>query len=179
MMSLDWISVARPYAKAVFETAVDNNALKSYSDTLENLAEIAALPEIQFCMKTPEVAPAQIVAIFSQAAEISTGPLQAFVQIVADAGRLGALPAIYTLYEKYRADYEKTVKARVDAFAPLTEKQQAALALSLKKRFNREVTLQMHIDESLLGGAVVRVGDFVVDGSVRGKLHRLNDEMMK
>ena len=179
MMSLDWISVARPYAKAVFETAIDNNALKSYSDTLEKLAEIAVLPEIQFCMKTPEVAPTQIVTIFSQAAGLSTGPLQAFVEILAGADRLGALPAIHTLYETYRADYEKTVEAHVDAFAPLTEKQQMALALSLKKRFNREVTLQMHIDKSLLGGAVVRVGDFVVDGSVRGKLHRLNDEMMK
>lgn len=179
MMSLDWISVARPYAKAVFETAVDNNALKSYSDTLKNLAEIAILPEIQFCMKTPEVTSAQMVEIFSQAAGLSTGPLQSFVKIVVNVGRLGALPAIYTLYEKYRADYEKTIEAYVDTFAPLTEKQQVALTLSLKKRFNREVTLQMHIDESLLGGAVVRVGDFVVDGSVRGKLHRLNDEMMK
>lgn len=186
MMSLDWITIARPYAKAVFEVAIDSEkasqALKDWSDVLNKLAFIADQPEIVFFIKRPDVSPEEMVETFVDVAELShkeKDDQKRFVELLAQTGRLGALPAIQNLYEKLRADYEKTIEANVVSFDPLTDAQQESLAMALKTRLKRDVHLTVQIDKSLLGGAIVCAGDIVVDGSVRGKLNRLNDEMMK
>lgn len=179
MMSLDWITIARPYAKAVFESAIEVQTLKTWSERLNILAIVASQPEAVLFIKRPDVSPEKAANIFINVAGAGSEESARFIQLLANTDRLGALPAIHTLYESLRADYEKTIEAKVSSFEPLTDKQQETLALALKKRLKRDVHLTIQIDKSLLGGAIVHAGDLVVDGSVRGKLHRLNDEMMK
>jgi F-type H+-transporting ATPase subunit delta len=182
MMSLDWISIARPYAKAVFELALsksDSKQLKIWSEKLNVLAIIASQPEAILFIKRPEVTPEKATNTFIEVAEEKDPEAKNFIQLLAKTGRLGALPAIYRLYENLRADYEKTIEASVVSFEKLTTVQQDELASALKKRLKREVHLTVEVDKSLLGGAIVHAGDLVVDGSIRGKLHRLNEEMMK
>lgn len=178
MMSLDWITIARPYAKAIFELGMEQKTLKTWSQTLEKLALMMSQPEMLFFTKRPDISPQNAAAVFIEILKL-TQESQHLVELLANTGRLGALPAIYALYEKLRADYEKTIHAEVATFEPLTKKQEEALITALKKRLNREVNLVVNIDKSLLGGVVVHAGDLVVDGSIRGKLRRLNDEMMK
>jgi len=180
MMSLDWMTVARPYAKAVFELAVSQKTLKLWSEILAKLAMIVEQRETMLFIKRPDILPEQVVELcLSVLEQPKNETVTHFVQLLAKANRLGALPAIQHLYEELHADYEKTVEVKVLSFESLTDTQEKTLSIALKKRLNRDVHLTVQIDKSLLGGVIVRAGDLVIDGSVQGKLHRLNDEMMK
>lgn len=180
MMSLDWISIARPYAKAVFELGVKHQSLKAWSETLGALATVANNSTMKFFINRPDTLPEKAADVFINVLNIkSTDDAANFIQLLAKTNRLEALPAIQQLYEELRAEYEKTIEAEVFSFEPLTPSQENTLALALKKRLKRDVNLTIQIDKSLLGGAVVHAGDLVVDGSVLGKLERLNNEMMK
>ena len=137
--------------------------------------------EVAFFIKRPDILPDESAAVFSSILDgenKNSEVVERFLQLLAKTGRLGALPAIHYLYEQLRADYEKTIEATVIAFEPLTKDQEMALAAALKKRLNRDVHLTTQVDKSLLGGAIVRAGDLVMDGSVLGRIHRLSDELM-
>ncbi len=180
MNSLDWITVARPYAKAIFEVAIDTGgkALNEWSGVLSQLSFVASQPNVVFFIKRPDILPEESAAVFSSVLDEKNKLGRQFLKLLAETGRLGALPAIHNLYEQLRADYEKTIEATVTVFEPLTSAQQNALTEALAKRLKRDVHLTTTVNKDLLGGAIVRAGDFVVDGSVLGKIQRLSDEMM-
>ncbi len=100
-----------------------------------------------------------------------------FVQLLADNGRLLLLPQIAAQYAALRADVENTVDVTVTSALPLTAEQGAKLSDALTRRLRRTVRLNTTVDPSLIGGAVVRAGDFVVDGSLRGRIERLGNTM--
>jgi F-type H+-transporting ATPase subunit delta len=100
-----------------------------------------------------------------------------FVQLLADNGRLLLLPQIAAQYAALRADVENTVEVTVTSALPLTAEQGAKLTDALTRRLRRTVRLNTTVDPSLIGGAVVRAGDFVVDGSLRGRIERLGNTM--
>ena len=100
-----------------------------------------------------------------------------FVQLLADNGRLLLLPQIAAQYAALRADFENTVDVTVTSALPLTAEQGAKLSDALTRRLRRTVRLNTTVDPSLIGGAVVRAGDFVVDGSLRGRIERLGNTM--
>ena len=100
-----------------------------------------------------------------------------FVQLLADNGRLLLLPQIAAQYAALRADVENTVDVTVTSALPLTAEQGAKLSDALTRRLRRTVRLNTTVDPSLIGGAVVRAGDFVVDGSLRGRIARLGNTM--
>lgn len=181
MDSLDWITVARPYAKAVFESAVDagGSAITEWSDILAKLASAANQPEVQFFIKRPDILPEELTAVFSSILSKKNESVERFIQLLAQTKRLGALPAIQILYEELRAEYERTVEASVTTFEPLTEKQEAELIAALKRRLKRDIHLTTQVDKSVLGGAIVEAAGLVMDGSIRGRMHRLSEEMMR
>lgn len=87
------------------------------------------------------------------------------------------LPEIEALYEVYRAEQEKILEVDVVSYSELTPAQQQRLSESLSQRLSRKVSLKISIDPSLLGGALIRAGDLVIDGSVRGKLNMLGTSL--
>ena len=93
--------------------------------------------------------------------------------LLAENNRLSLLGDIAVIYEELRAEAEQVMTADVSAAKPLTEEQEANISAALKKRTGRDVTLNVEVDESLLGGAVIRAGDLIIDGSALGKLNRL------
>jgi len=102
-----------------------------------------------------------------------------FLRVVADNGRLALLPEIAQLYAAQRAEAERKVQAEVVSAFPLDDAQRQALVEALKRRLGREVSLDVRVDESLIGGAIVRAGDLVIDGSVTGQLERLAHTLMR
>jgi F-type H+-transporting ATPase subunit delta len=96
-----------------------------------------------------------------------------FVRVLAESRRLGLLPDIAALFEIQRSKAEGRVQAELTTAFPASEAQQAQIIESLRRRLGREVELTCKTDAALLGGAVIRAGDLVIDGSVRGKLERL------
>lgn len=176
-------TVARPYAKAAFEYARDNDALKAWSDALALLGQVVQDPEARRLLGSPQLSSAQKVAFLKalladgKTAKATSDDLERFLAGLADMHRLGALNAIAVQFEQLRAEYEQRIDVNVTSAFKLDDKQQATLLNALKKRLNREISITTQVDKSLIGGAILRAGDTVIDGSVRGRLNRLSEAL--
>ena len=168
------ITVARPYAQAVFMYANAKQALKDWSEMLSMMAMIADDAAMHDLIDSPHLTEAQLADLFIQIAGDNVNDSGAnFIRILAENGRLALLPEIAALYEIQRRAAEGTVQAEMVSAFPATEAQQAEVIASLSKRLGRDIELSCSTDVELLGGAIIRAGDLVIDGSVRGKLERL------
>lgn len=173
-------TIARPYAQAVFKLASERKELKRWSEMLGLAAAVAADPEMAKVIGNPRFSRSQVVDIFLGVCGERLDELgKNMIRVLADNGRLGLLPEIATLYEIERAQAEGTVEAEVISAMELTDSQKNALAAALKKRLGREVSLNVKVDGSLLGGAIIRAGDTVIDGSATGRLAKLGAELMR
>ena len=168
------ITVARPYAQAAFQFASAQHTLKDWSEMLSLLAGIADDASMRELIDSPQLTEAQLADLFIQVAGDNINEKCAnLVRVLAANGRLHLLPEIAALFEIKRRDAEGTVEAELVSAFPASESQQAAVIASLRKRLGREVELSCSTDAELLGGAIIRAGDLVIDGSLRGKLQRL------
>ncbi|HHO59031.1 MAG TPA: F0F1 ATP synthase subunit delta [Thiotrichales bacterium] len=167
-------TIARPYAQAAFDLAQDSNDLKSWSEMLELGAMIVSDERVNKLISNPNVSKASLIElILNVAGERLDKPGSNFIRVLASNGRLNVLPEIAALYEQHRAEAERYVDAEVISAFPVSDAQQQALVESLKKKLGREVRLTASTDETLIGGAIVRAGDLVIDGSVNGHLNKL------
>jgi F-type H+-transporting ATPase subunit delta len=172
------ITTARPYAKAIFALARTGNTLAATSAGLSRAAEVVADPRVHALIGSPHVTPQQL-------AEIVTGVVGSgldensrnFVSLLAANRRLGFLPEIAALFELMKSELENAVDVEVVAASEPTSAQLARFAESLQKKLGRSVRLHTKVDGSLIGGAVLKAGDLVIDGSIKGRLDRLAFEM--
>jgi F-type H+-transporting ATPase subunit delta len=167
-------TIARPYAQAVFELAKAQGKLKVWSEMLALAAAVVADPQMQSLLSDPRLSKDQLAKLFL---ELVGGPLDPmgrnFIQVLIANRRLGLLPEIAALFEAERAVAEGTLQAEVISAYPLSEQQQAKIAAALQARYGRSVSITSHIDNSLLGGVLIRAGDSVIDGTARGQLAKL------
>lgn len=170
--------IARPYARAAFEFALEQQALEQWSVMLSVLSELAELPEFSRFISLPEVGSQHMVdLVFEAVGKHLDSEAKNLVRLLAHNNRLQALGSVKECFDKLKEEHQRAINAEVRTFAPLTEAQKQSLKASLTKKLQREVTLSEQIDKSLLGGAVVQAGDLVIDGSVRGKLKKLEVEL--
>lgn len=165
------LTLARPYARAAWQAARDAGAVQDWSQALALAARIAADPQVDRLLGDPRLARDDAVRLL--APEGAGDALRAFLALLAQNGRLPLLPEIAGLYEQFRADEQQIVRARITSAAPLAQDELARLLAALKRRFGREVEAETAVDEALIGGAVIAAGDVVIDGSVKGRLARL------
>ncbi|MBI3575690.1 MAG: F0F1 ATP synthase subunit delta [Gammaproteobacteria bacterium] len=172
------LTAARPYAEAVFALAREQNALKAWSEMLALTAAVARDPRIERLARDPRVAHARFLGLFLDICGGHLDPKGAnFVRLLVENRRLNLLPEIAALYEGLRAEAETRVEATVTSAFSLDAAQLKTLGQGLKRRFGREVRLTAAVDRSLVGGVVIRAGDLVIDGSVRGRLAALASEL--
>lgn len=172
------ITTARPYAKAIFALARKGNSLANMSDGLQRAATVVADPAVHELLGNPRVTPAQLAALVTDVAGPALGDDgRNFVSLLAQNRRLGFLPEIAALFEQMKAEVENAVDVEVVAATQLTPDQESRYAAALQKKLGRQVRLHTRIDDSLLGGAVLKAGDLVIDGSLKGRLERLATEM--
>ena len=171
-------TIARPYAKAAFEYARDASAFAEWSRGLKAAAEIVADPRVAALSKSPQWSARTSPSLVTDVAgtRLDAG-MQNFVRVLAENHRLLLLPEIAAQYEELRAAVENTVDVEVISAVALDSAQQAKLAQALSARLKRQVRMQNSVDAALLGGAVVRAGDLVIDGSLKGRLERLATEL--
>jgi F-type H+-transporting ATPase subunit delta len=169
------VTIARPYAKAAFAYAQKENALAHWSDLLAAASTVVKDARVAPLVTSPRVTPEQLSELISDASGVGAKDLQRnFIGTLAENRRLGLLPEIAAMYETLRAEAENIADVQVTSAVPLDEAQRQRLATALKKRLNkRDVRLHCDVDASLVGGAVVRAGDMVIDGSLKGRLERL------
>lgn len=172
-------TIARPYAQAAFDLAKQQGKLKEWSEMLQWLAAVAADDAAMDLVGNPEVNKDAKVKLFVDiCGDKLTADGSNLLKVLADNKRLDVLPEIAEQFEEQRAEAEKTVEAEVTTPYPLSDDQQQAMVAALKNRLGREVTLVNKTDESLIGGAIIRAGDLVIDASVTGQLERLTHTLM-
>lgn len=166
-------TVARPYAQAVFQLAKEQSLLAQWSDMLQLAAMVVADRKVRSLIGNPRVDKTQLMElIVGVCGERLDGNARNFLGLLIENGRLALLPNIAELYEAYRAEEEKVVQAEIISAFPVSTEQRQKIAAALKVRLGREVSLNCKTDQSMIGGAVIRAGDMVIDGSVTGHLYR-------
>jgi len=165
------LTLARPYARAAFAAAREQGRLPQWSEALAFAARLAADPRVASLLLHPQLSGEQAVGLLAPAGADES--FTRFLGLLAEAGRLPQLPEVAGLFEQLRAEADQVVKARVTSAAELSAEELDKLRGALKKRFGREVELDTAVDASLIGGAVIDAGDVVIDGSLKGKLARL------
>ena len=182
-------TVARPYAQAIFEVAQENDALAELSDSLGAARELLSDGQVTAFLARPSLNNEQrlsfLQGLFAEAAgknSVFAGGSDHgtnFIKLLLENRRVVVLPEISAQFEALKADVENRVDAVVTAAAPLSAEQEKEIARSLKERLGRDVRISTEIDENLIGGAVIRAGDVVIDGSLRARLEGLANALTK
>ena len=171
-------TLARPYAKAAFEHAQAHQQLASWSAMLGLAAAVSQDDTMQRVLKAPRLTCTDKATTFVEVCgDKFDAQARNFLSIVSENNRMELLPEIADMFELYKAEQEKSVDVDVTSAFALNDEQQDKLAKVLSARLNREVRLQVAEDAALIGGVVIRAGDLVIDGSVRGKLASLAEAL--
>lgn len=174
----DKTTVARPYAKAAFEQASADKRLVEWSDALQAGAAVVKDERVENLLGNPQVQPAQLAGfVFDVAGSKLDGDGRNFFDMLAENRRLAYLPEIAALFDELKDKAEGVVDVTVTSAAPLDATQQKTLSSALERKLKRSVRLHCETDAKLIGGAVVRAGDLVIDGSVLARLNRIAYEL--
>jgi F-type H+-transporting ATPase subunit delta len=181
-------TIARPYAQAAFDFAQEKGNLGGWASALEVARSLLANGEVVTFLANPTLSDEQkleFLAGLIGSAGSDVGVLSGddkngtnFLKLLIEYGRMNVLPEIAEHFDVLKAAVENTVDVIVTSAAPMTAEQQATIAGGLKKRLGRNVNLRTEIDENLIGGAVIRAGDVVIDGSLRARLTSLTNALI-
>lgn len=172
------ITLARPYAKAAFEIALADSALDKWSSMIALSAAVSVEGGVSRVLSSPSLSSEQIAEAFiGVCGDELDAKGKNFISLLAVNKRLVLLPEISTLFEVLKANQEKSVDVEITTAFEISSDVSNKLAQALKDRLKREIILATHVDQSLIGGAIIRAGDNVIDSSVRGKLSKLAESM--
>ncbi len=167
-------TIARPYAKAAFEYAADNGKLVEWSSMLALTASLSQESEVKELFDSAslgyEEKAAAFVGLCDDELDVSVAN---FIRVLAEHKRLSALTAIAIAFDELKANLEQVVDVKVDSAFELSDEQHEKLKGALSDKWQKNISIQSKVDPSLIGGVVIRAGDIVIDGSIRGKLAQL------
>jgi F-type H+-transporting ATPase subunit delta len=171
-------TIARPYARAAFAYARKGNALAAWSTALNGAAAVVSDARVRSLIGNPKVATAQLLDFIGDVVGAAGGKLDANVRNFLDElvrnQRLALLPEVATMFDAMRNEVENVADVQITSAVALDDAQRQRFAASLKKRLNKNVRLHCDVDATLIGGAVIRSDDLVIDGSLRARLERLS-----
>lgn len=172
-------ALARPYARAVFELANSNGQFQEWSDRLALMVAVVSNDRVKSALDNPRLTKGDAGNLMIRACGEDIGDGEAnLLRMLAENDRLDQLPMIAKLYSQFRDDAEGTIEAEVISAMPLTDTQKTAIANALKQRLGRDVQLNCSVNEDLVGGAVIRAGDLVIDGSAVEHLRQLSSALI-
>ena len=173
-------TLARPYANAAFDVAKGDGELDRWSRMLALLAAAAEDVKVQVLLASPEVEEHQTAFKLTEICGPELNDRgKRFVQVLAGNKRLTLLPEIQEQFEALRAEEQATLDVTVTSAYPLADAELDRLKTALSRRFDRDVSMVSEVDASLIGGAVIRAGDTVIDGSLRGRLDKLAETIQR
>lgn len=171
-------TIARPYAKAAFQTALANGELPTWASALIDLGSVTQVDKVEGFLKAPGLtAEAKAEKLLSLCGEGFSSQLKGFVRVLAKFNRLTLLPEICALFDELKSEHESTVNVVLNTAYPLDTDTENKIVSALKSKLNRDVQVETAVDDSLLGGALIKVGDAVIDGSIKGRLNKLATAM--
>ena len=180
-------TIARPYARAIFEIADSAGALAAWSESMAVAGHLRGDRDLVDYLGDPDLRDERrfefLTGLFDKAgSRLLAGDDKKgsnFLKLLIENGRVAVLPEISEHFEALKAEVENSVDAVVTSAVALSEQQLSEIATSLRKRLGRDVRITTEIDETLIGGAVIRAGDVVIDGSLRARLDGLANALTK
>ena len=174
MAEAELATIARPYARAAFSVALEQDALTDWSFVLALLAGAARDEGVATHLDDPKFSGHESAAfLVSMFADELSDSVKNFLDVLSSNGRLMLIPTIAEHYESLKSQHEKTMRVTVSSAFEVSESEQALIEGALRNRLQREIEVETTIDSELLGGVVIRTEDTVIDDSVRGKLNKL------
>jgi len=173
-------TAARPYAKAVFEKAQEADALENWSKQLQAMSEVVAAEGSSDLFAYPSMGRNQKVDLFKEV--VGDGINDQGINLLktlAENNRFELLPEISRLFEQQKADAEGSIEVELVSAYEVTDEQCQNLSTALQKRFGREIKLITTVDDSLMGGAIIRAGDLVIDGSIHSRLKEMKTALSR
>jgi F-type H+-transporting ATPase subunit delta len=171
-------TLSRPYAKAAFELARAGDDLAGWDDMLTLAGTIAADDSVAVLLESPHIGANRVVRMLTDiGGEGFNEKFQGFLSVLGSNNRLPLLPEITVLYRLLRQAAEKRLHVRIVSAVPLEDDQSSRISDALAKRFESEIELESEIDPGVLGGAVIYAGDQVIDGSLLGRLRKLEQNL--
>lgn len=171
-------TLARPYAKAVFAEANEKGALDAWTSMLALMSACVSEPKLQQYLAAPSLtSQQQAQTLIEVCGDQLNEAAKNLVVVLAENKRLELLPEVAKLFEELKAQLQNTVDVVVTTAYPLSDAQNQQLEQTLKAKLNRDIRMSSKVDESLIGGAIIRAGDLVIDGSLTGKLSKLAEAM--
>jgi len=171
------LTLARPYAEAVFKLAQEDGDLAGWAVLLKNLALVALDERMKDMFGNPAIKDETMFSLIGDlVGKLDTRPAN-FVRVLMENGRLALLPEISSLYDALRSEAEASIDVVVTSALKMDSKQEASLASMLEKKLGKKIQLTSTVDAGLIGGIVIRAGDLVIDGSVKGRLGDLASQL--
>lgn len=181
----DFETAARPYSKAIFELASEQDTLTFWSDVLGLASVVASDEGMQALIASPSMPRTQLATLFVSVLQSAEGApeinkeVENLVGLLTENDRLSGLPHIATGFEILKQEALGAIEVQVTSARKLTAKQEKEMAKNLKTRLGKEVRITAEIDQSLIAGAIIKAGDLVIDGSARGRLNKLTSTLNK
>ncbi|WP_297426794.1 F0F1 ATP synthase subunit delta [uncultured Acinetobacter sp.] len=173
------LTLARPYAKAAFAYASEQNAADSWSNALTLLSAAVQDEAFSAYLNRPELNPAEQVSLFAKVlGEDQTAAVSNFLTLLAENGRLSLLPEIQAEYEQLKSQNNNIVDVVIESAFPLTSVQEQLLAHALEKKFQAAVNVSVEVNPALIAGVVIRAGDQVIDDSALNKLEKMRTRLL-
>jgi F-type H+-transporting ATPase subunit delta len=171
-------TLARPYAKGLYAVAKEKSALDAWSEKLALLAALVGDKRVFASLASPALTAADQVTVFAKLCGETLGTEATnFLSVLAENRRIALLPQIFEQYQLLKAAQDKTIDVEVVSAFPIDGTTEQTLADKLSKKLDRKVKISTRVDETLLGGVLIKAGDMVIDGSVRGRLNKLAEAM--
>jgi F-type H+-transporting ATPase subunit delta len=167
------VTIARPYAEAIFRLAKENGALAPWSERLTRLAMVAQDKEMAELIGNPKLSAEQVAQLFVSLADDNDATLGNFIRVLAENERLALLPEILDLFTAMKSSEDGIKEAIVESAFAIDEAQLTALIGQLEGHFKSKLSASVVVKPELIGGVRVAVGDQVLDASVRGKLEAM------
>ena len=180
-------TIARPYARAAFQVAEENNALDELSRSLGIGKELLSDGQIVKFLANPALTDDErlrfLVELFAKAAgddSVFGGSSEHgtnFLKLLLEYGRVNVLPEISDRFDALKSQVENTVDVTVSSATKLNDAQMSEIESALRSRLGRDINLHFKLDENLIGGARLQAGDLVIDGSIRTGLEKLSSTL--
>ena len=179
-------TIARPYAQAAFDIANEAGELAAWSESLTIAGALLADGQVAEYLSNPSLNDAKrlefLTGLFAKAGgKVLSGSEKKgtnFLKLLLEYDRIAVMPEIATHFETLKAETENSVDVTVTSATPLSQQKQDAIAKALEARLGRNVKMSTRIDETLIGGAVIKAGDVVIDGSLRARLDGLTNALV-
>lgn len=168
------ITIARPYAEAVFKSAQAKNTVKAWSEMLQYAAAVSNEAQVTALIGNPSVSAKQLAEIFLTICKNKLNDEgRSLVMLMAENGRLDVLPQVSQLFEQLKSQYEGILDANIVSAFAMNDGQLKKLIANLEQKFKHKINARVSIDPELIGGVKVEIGDEILDTSVRGKLEAM------